>query len=237
MFKEIYGKKNVGKSNYECLAHIVEELGELAEDMRKQHLEPRRNKKGELEGILVNVPDVFAWLCAFASRFGSLEEMVWRKYPNICGYCFYDKNCICLSQTEYMDEEERQKTLESYRKNKTGYPKTLYEWQMMLRRIYGNVNRIQSFSSVGFHLMEEGGEVANEILRGNVDKLKDELADVFAWLIGVCIRYEPVLDKEIRIDDIIWARYPNECPHCHSNPCDENCKTSSSTGPPRHDVS
>lgn len=218
MFEEIYGEKNKGKTDEEIWLHVVEEVAELAEDLRKQHVRPRYNKKGELEGAVINIADTFAWLCAFVSKRGSLEEIVWHKYPNICSYCFVDTNCLCIAKMSYMDKEEREKKLETYRRKKDR-PVTLFDWQKMFERIYGNVNRVVTLEQIGFHLMEEVGEVAREIRLRHEQELKDELADVFAWIVGITIKSGELIGEELRLDDIIWERYPNKCPHCQSKPC------------------
>lgn len=227
MFKTIYGKQNKGVSDEILLLHLVEEVSELAEDLRKEHIKPRKNKKGELEGVLINVPDSFAWLTTLLFKRGtSLQEIVWHKFPNVCPYCFYEKNCICISQMVYMAQEEREKTLDTtYRKNREKMPKTLYEWEKMFNRIYGNVNRIQSTPQIGFHLMEEVGEISKELRVKDEAKMNDEIADAFAWLIGMILKVRYVLDDpDIRFDKLLWDRYPGMCQRCKASKCECSSK-------------
>lgn len=176
MFGDIYGMKNRRLIDDSVLwAHVIEEIGELAEDLRKGELKKRKNHKGEWVGIEVNVPDVFAWLCAFVNRQG---------------------------------------------------------WQEMLARIYGNVNKIQSFEAIAFHLIEEAAEVAKEIRLKNEENLRDEVADVFAWIVGICIRYGTLSGAgPLKLDEMTWTQYPNCCVHCGGNPCKEDCKTSDRGSP------
>jgi len=229
MFDQIFGEKNEDASDQDVWLHVTEEIAELAEDLRKEHIMLRPNKKGEIEGVEVNVPDAFAWLCAFATKHGSLEDMVWHKYPNICPYCFVKKDCLCIARANYIDQDKREKKLEKARNDKTNMPKTLYDWQKMFWRIYGNVNRVQRMEQVGFHLMEESGEVAKEIRHMDDDKLEDEIADVFAWLVAIANKSDEIISKDLRsddikyfrLDDIIYKRYEDKCPKCHGNPCKE----------------
>ncbi|MFW9997256.1 MAG: MazG nucleotide pyrophosphohydrolase domain-containing protein [Candidatus Odinarchaeota archaeon] len=231
MFEDIYKNRNEHKSEEEIWLHVVEEVAELAEDLRKQHIFPRQNSKKETEGILVNIPDTFAWFSAFiAKKRFSMEDIVWNKFPNICSYCFMETNCSCIGRSKaysdsekdrgYTAKEKREKELESYRAKKKGrFPDTLYGWQLMFKKIYGNVNRVQSIEQIGFHLMEEIGEVAKEIRRSNTEELKDELADVFAWIMGLILKCEDLLAKEILSSKLLWDRYPNSCHECEANPC------------------
>ncbi|MEM3713059.1 MAG: MazG nucleotide pyrophosphohydrolase domain-containing protein [Thermoproteota archaeon] len=220
-FDEIYGERNRGMMNEEIWLHVVEEVAELTEDLRKTHIKPRYNKKGELEGVLVNFADIFAWLCAFVTRHGSLEEIVWHKFPNICPYCFADKDCLCIARMSYMDKEEREKYLETHRKNKNNFPQKLDDWKKMFDRIYGNINRVQSIEQIGFHMTEEVGEVAREIRLRRKEELKEEIADVFAWLIAIILKCEAITNEEFNLADLLWQRFPNKCHRCGSKPCKE----------------
>ena len=204
MFEELYGERNSHKTVEEVFLHVVEEAGELAEALRKD----------TLDEIKENIPDVFAWLCSFAThRKLNLEEVVWHKFPNVCPYCFKQENCLCIAEMHYLPKEERDKRLAPYREDVTAKPKTLDEWQATFLRIYGNVNRVMHFSDIGFHYMEEIGEVSREIRLGTQEEFEDELADVFAWIIAICMR------RNLNLSLITWDRFPYMCWVCQSRPC------------------
>lgn len=207
MFNQIYGKHNLKLSDEQIWLRMVEEVAGLAEALRKQHITPRNDEKGRLQGALANIPDAFAWLSAFSFRYGSLEDMTWHKFPGVCPYCFVEKNCVCISQKPSIAGDEGERRLEEYRKAKQNHPITLYGWQEMFDRIYGSANRIQSVEQVGFHLMEEVGEVAKSIRLEDILKLKNELADVLAWIIGITIKSGDLVGEEYRLDNILWERY------------------------------
>lgn len=221
MFSDIYGSRNRGQSDESLWLHVVEKTSRLAENLRKQHIPPRLNKKGKLAGVLVDIPDTFAWLSAFTSRVGSLEEMTWSKYPGACPYCLVEENCVCLGGKPSLSDEEHETKLKALRENKIYQPKTLNAWQEMFGRIYGRANKIQSLDQVGFHLMEEVGEVAKAFRLQSSQELKEELADVFAWLMGLTIKCSDLTGENYHLSDITWSRYPHQCPHCQANPCHE----------------
>jgi NTP pyrophosphatase (non-canonical NTP hydrolase) len=229
-FDSIYGAKNKGASDQEIWLHAVEEVGELAEDFRKYQIHARPGSKGKMEGVLVNVPDTFAWLCALTKKKrGSLQDMVWNKFPNMCTYCRAEKDCICIAYSLKESDTERDKNLAQCRQNRKDEPKNMEQWQRMFHTIYGNVNHLQSLDQIAHHLMEEVGEVAKEIRLGRGPELQEEIADVFAWLIGIILKAESMSGKDIHLEDLIWERFPNMCPYCKSNPC--KCSSKRIRGP------
>lgn len=226
-FEAIYGKQNEKKTESEILLRLVEEVGELAEDMRKMHVYPKVNSKNEVDGILINIADIVAWLSALARRYGSLDDMVWQKYPQHCGHCGRSVDCICIAQT--MSDHDRlklQAKIEKWQMDRQYMPVTMGQWQDMFDRLYGKVNAVQSLELVGFHLMEETAEVAQALRYGAEVDLRSEIADVFAWVCAVCVRYRALgrQDTDFRLDRIIWARFQDKCPHCAQSECSPVCR-------------
>jgi NTP pyrophosphatase (non-canonical NTP hydrolase) len=221
MFEGIYLKNNNAINSENLLLHIVEEVAELAEDLRKQHIEPRDDRNGIKQGVLTNIADTFAWLSAFASRYGSLGDMLWGKYPGMCPVCFVKKDCSCISYSPQLSKEERLDRLNQARQTQNNRPSTLYEWQELFDNIYGKTNKKHTIEKLGFHLMEEVGEVSKMLRKGDDIELEREVADIFAWLVGLTLKAGDSEGKEYRLDDMVWDRYPKECPHCKSNPCNE----------------
>jgi NTP pyrophosphatase (non-canonical NTP hydrolase) len=177
MFDEIYSEKNKSKTIEELFLHVVEEAGELAEALRKD----------TLDEITKNLPDLFAWLCEFVSKIGSqLEDVVWNKFPNVCPYCLKEENCICIAHMKYLSEKEREVQLSELRKKKEKMPITLEEWFEMFRRIYGNVNKVMHFSDIGFHFMEEVGEVARGTKNRNNHRITERDSRCFRVVERYC---------------------------------------------------
>ncbi|MBS3176804.1 hypothetical protein J4457_06240 [Candidatus Woesearchaeota archaeon] len=201
MFVGIYGSGNESTSDSDLWLHVVEEVGELAEGLRKID--------GSDDEFLENIADTFAWMCAFAERYGSFEDMVWEKYPSACFYCVQEIDCVCPVDKK---DEEKLKNLST-----TERPSNLYGWQNMLNRVYGKANQERTLEEIGFHLFEEIGEVAKALRKKDPEEIRNELADSFAWLAALINRY----DSGLQLGDIIWKRYPDKCPHCETKPCKE----------------
>ncbi|MFW9997743.1 MAG: MazG nucleotide pyrophosphohydrolase domain-containing protein [Candidatus Odinarchaeota archaeon] len=62
-------------------------------------------------------------------------------------------------------------------------------------------------------LVSEVGELAEGIKDSNIDVLKEEMADVLAWLCSLANIYS------INLLDAAWKKYPGNCSVCHQKPC------------------
>ncbi|MBT3984966.1 hypothetical protein HOD38_03500 [archaeon] len=220
MFDNIYGEVNQVYTSEQMWGRVVEKSGRLARDLRKEHVAARVDGRGRQQGIVTNLPATFAWLAAFSNRFGSLELMLWDKFPGVCPYCVVEE-CGCAADKHVYEPGERETKLDVLREDISQVPKTLYGWQEMFDNIYGKANRDHGLGQIGFHLFEELAEVSQAIRIRNDEYVRKELADVFAWLMGLTIKSSDMLGQELRLDDLVWDKYPNECPSCNSSPCGE----------------
>jgi len=85
MIDEIYRKRDEERGIEKTMLWVVEEVGELAEAVRKG------------TNIGEELADVFAWLVSLANICGvDLEEEVLKKYPGYCLRCG-KKPCECDS--------------------------------------------------------------------------------------------------------------------------------------------
>lgn len=232
MFAAIYQERNKNRSKESILLRLVEEISEVSEALREEnfHLSQmgytvdRIKEDHEKVHILEwELPDLFAWLCAFATCVDhKLEHDVWYKYPRICPYCAEKINCVCIAKSP--DEKPSKEILEEMRKSaiENGkVPSSLKEWQKALDLLYKKINRVQEEEVIGFHMHEELGEISRELRKRSErlpfsDKdLSDEIADVFSWTIGLASRMK--LDME----EITWQKYPGTCPYCEQSVCRE----------------
>lgn len=209
MFGTIYGDRNSKVPFPELWLHLMEEAGQVAEDLRKE----------KFKRLSYDLPDVFAWLCAFANKYSvDLSDVVWNKFPAVCPYCEREEHCICIAGS-YPDYEPPR--LNDFRLRADKKPEKFEGWENMFRKIYGNVNRTLPYFAIGFHLMEEIGEVAKEIRVDDREKCKEELADVFAWIIGMVLKVQLDFNDFVFTDEL-WATYPGICKDCKNEKC--NCK-------------
>ncbi len=212
MFERIYGNVNATLSAEQIWMHVMEEAGEVARDMRKE----------DYDKLAQDLPDIFAWLCSFATQTGiHIEDAIWTKYPQICPYCLRKRNCVCISEGHATYSRRR---LKSHIKN-NHRPISLDSWENMFHEIFGNVNRILSRASIGFHLMEEIGEVASLLRRDQTEEYSIEIADVFAWLVAIPMKM-PELSS---LEQMCWSIYPNICKRCKRQCC--GCDAITRIGP------
>lgn len=129
---------------------------------------------------------------------GSTEEIaaeIWAK----CRYCLADYPRVeyRAKAREYRQLEERAhaKRVDIARATETEIPSSLRELERMFHTIYESNVAISTPESIGFHILEETGEMARAVIdlytnkpndpkgivRRRVD-LCDEVAEVFAWL-------------------------------------------------------
>ncbi len=94
MISEIYRKRDEERGVERTMLWIVEEVGELAEAVRKgceseEDMDRLRDEIGE------EIADVFAWLVSLANLCGvDVEREVLKKYPGYCIRCG-KKPCEC----------------------------------------------------------------------------------------------------------------------------------------------
>jgi len=205
MFQKIYSKNNMKLTDVDAWLHLTEETAEFAKVMRKENYVELRQ----------SLPDLFAWLCAFANRAAiDLEGALWRKYPRICPFCEKRMNCVCIAEAQHSKYDPI--AIAHYIDGDKNKPQTFSEWNAMFKDIYGNMNRVLSRDSIGFHLIEEVGQVARKIREKKPDEYAIEMADVFAWLIAVTMKLEGEIAP---LDTLSWDVYPGLCKRCREPEC------------------
>lgn len=90
------------------------------------------------------------------------------------------------------------------------------EFQEMIRNIYYHRDSKRGAEKTFLWFVEEVGELAEGLRKGDIDSLEEEFADVFAWLVSLA----NIL--EIDLEEAVLKKYPNKCPYCRKNPCE--CK-------------
>ncbi len=81
----------------------------------------------------------------------------------------------------------------------------------MVLRIFGVVEELGEIAEAALHLAKE----PEKNLEKNKSKIISELAEAFAWLIGVCNHHE--VNGEL--ENAFRARYGKGCPNCGKYPC------------------
>ena len=89
---------------------------------------------------------------------------------------------------------------------------TITEFQRLIRDTYFDKDSRRGKDGTFRWLVEETGELARAVRKGDRDNLKEEFADVFAWLASLASLEG--IDLEAAC-----AKYAKGCPKCHSRPC------------------
>jgi len=89
---------------------------------------------------------------------------------------------------------------------------TIGEFQQLIRNIYFDKDSRRGVDGTYRWLSEEMGELARALRQGDRNNLREEFADVLAWLVSLATL------KGIEME-AACARYSAGCPKCDSIPC------------------
>lgn len=139
----------------------------------------RENKP---KNCLKYLAHTFCWIASFVAKLKydlrvherfktpgfeyKLSSVVWEKYPGICPKCL-EENCICpvLEGEEFLKGTAKERKLAlARRNNREKLPDSMDAWGKMFADIYDKAHFIRSLDELGFHLLEEMGEV-EEVIR------------------------------------------------------------------------
>ncbi|MGQ0613719.1 MAG: MazG nucleotide pyrophosphohydrolase domain-containing protein [Planctomycetaceae bacterium] len=88
----------------------------------------------------------------------------------------------------------------------------LRAFQERIERIYLERDRARGWERTFAWFIEEVGELARALHRGNDEALEEELIDVAAWLVTLASLRGVDLERAAR-------KYAAGCPRCRSTPC------------------
>jgi len=202
--------------------HLFDHASKLGEAIRKEKLNQIFSEIAELTnwlfGFVAKLNDKKSDWEALFNIDMPLSDMIWAKYPWSCGHCVERKylatgdlpkrlikKCVCLMdypRVEYRNDrdEAKQARRQFAEKNKPYMPSTLGKIEEMFHAIYGANVSVWTIESIGFHLLEEVGEIGRALvdlftLRGenqeptsaNTD-LCDEIAETFSWICSLTLK-------------------------------------------------
>lgn len=219
-FKRIYGEKNEHMRTEDIWANVIENAGKVAENLRRY----------KYAAAFQSLAHVACWVFGFATKVQkNMDDVVWAKYPYICPYCRKEvenvvRPCSCGTVRVQLEEAKshvketliQSKMLEYYAKAfKDKKPSSLDDWVSMFGELYMNVTYSTPIEHIGFHLMEEIGEVSRvlrkrrefeeriaEGLEAGTDiemarqqfesDMNMELADVFSWICTLVYKIQSI---------------------------------------------
>jgi len=89
----------------------------------------------------------------------------------------------------------------------------LRDIQELMAEIYLDRDKRRGAEKTLIWMLSEAGEVADAFLKGDAQALRDEVADLLAWLLSFCNVVK------IDLEEAILAKYGDGCPICKSKPC------------------
>ena len=88
------------------------------------------------------------------------------------------------------------------------------EFQELMKTLYGDRDVDRGVQGTMLWLVSEVGEFIDAVIKHrSLESMKDEAADVLAWLCSAC----DVLG--IDLEAAATSKYNGKCPRCDSNPC------------------
>jgi len=87
------------------------------------------------------------------------------------------------------------------------------EFQKLIRNLYENRDRNRGLEKTALWLVEEVGELAEAVRKGDTNSAKEEIADVIAWTVSIANL------MNIDVEEALKEKYPGKCPRCNSYPC------------------
>ena len=97
-------------------------------------------------------------------------------------------------------------------KRRPASPLTVSGFQQLIRDIYFDKDSRRGTDGTFRWLVEETGELARALRKGDRENLNEEFADVFAWLASLASLQGVDLARAA-------GKYADGCPKCHSTPC------------------
>jgi len=183
LFGSLYSRSDRGRKPEEYWIATMAHCSGIGESIRRV----------DYPELIKSAAHAFCWICCFNNHLRnnkkdllfyidhSLCDIVFFKFPNICGHCFRNP-CQC---DPYKTDQKKDKAanykrlLKEWTINRKVEGHTIEEWLSIFRAIYGGQNHLLTLESIGFHFLEEGGEEALAIrqlmqLRGKIERWSKE---------------------------------------------------------------
>jgi len=90
---------------------------------------------------------------------------------------------------------------------------TIGEFQELIRRLYGQRDAARGLPATFMWLVEETGELARALHDEDPKRLREEFADVLAWLTTLATL------AGVDLEAAATERYATGCPKCAKAPC------------------
>lgn len=88
------------------------------------------------------------------------------------------------------------------------------EFQEHIRNLYYNRDLKRGKEKTMLWFVEEVGELAEAVRKGDLKAICEEMADVFAWLVSLANLYD------VDLESVVMEKYPERCLKCRKIPCE-----------------
>jgi NTP pyrophosphatase (non-canonical NTP hydrolase) len=213
MVAQIYSEQNIARTTTAIFAAFVEACGMLT---------IHESKKARQD---ITVTDALCWALGwyltllFKMKIKSLEEILYRKFPYACPYCFLTPHNTeeCKKAGDSRAYLNNSKLQQLYVRHEAKRPIGLDDWQSMFQDIYPRSPDDGRRSLLG--LFEELGELAESIRVFGKDPkyFVGEAADAFSYLMGIANEHKLRLaasGRRFSFEEEFIKRYPGLCIQC-----------------------
>jgi NTP pyrophosphatase (non-canonical NTP hydrolase) len=223
-FKIVYGKRNqsirhntfngnlIAYTRGYVIAHLVEDLGNLAESIRE----------GNVENMEKYIASQFAWLFVLCEDFGfDMSTITFKKFPGRCHYCGEYNDCAEAWWTHSILHKNKHR--KGYKPGWRKKPETLEGWLDMFDAIYGAKAKVAMQTHDLMHkLYEELAEIMQGLDKATNGKtrtyhrVKYEIPDYVSWLFSLIVKLKQYgfIGGE-NMATILWKKFKNGCLYCH----------------------
>src|SRR5215469_4990690 len=216
MVAHIYSEQNAHRPASATFAHFVEVCGMLTIHVS--------SKKREGVTFVDSLCKALGWYFPLLAKFrvSSLEEIVFRKYPNVCPYCRRSPHddSICKTTRGTAKTVDHRALHAEQQRNANQRPLDISEWQLMFNRIYPRRPDDARTARSTLGLFEELGELAEavRVFDRYPKYFAGEAADVFSYLMGLANEHELLVQQEtdstFSLEEEMIKRYPGLCVQC-----------------------
>jgi NTP pyrophosphatase (non-canonical NTP hydrolase) len=208
---------------------VVDSAGQVAKPWRTNELSKLKSQPA--------LADCMAGLCFFATKLGfDLDRITWEKFPDICPYCLPARmtpklakriskatqgqaiqSCRC-SGGKARPYDPSGALIEQMRCHEQLHPSTIEQWQQVFDGIYGLRHRDVGVA-LGYHLVEEIGEVAREIQGQDFVACQAEVADVLSWIFSLANSAARTMNRPVSVQKALGTYYSGPCRSCSQVAC------------------
>ncbi|ADB57097.1 MazG nucleotide pyrophosphohydrolase domain-containing protein [Archaeoglobus profundus] len=88
------------------------------------------------------------------------------------------------------------------------------DFQKLIKELYYERDLKRGKEKTMLWLVEEIGELAEAVRKNDLNSIREEMADVFAWLVSLANLYDVDLESAVK------EKYPGRCIKCGRIPCE-----------------